>query len=154
MSLVNLTYVHETVSVYFECARCQHFCSADVRVFGEGGSNFLEGDDVGIERARASAKTAAAQTLLFVPCPACGHQPSGGNSLRRRVTVTLLLAPVAVFLVGALAFCWWEQPTFTAGAVTTMGSVALGLLTGGYNYYMSPRPWTGAGERVVFNERR
>ena len=154
MSLVKLTQVHDTVSVYFACQKCQYYCSANVRTHGQGSSNLVEGDDVGVERARLSAKTMAEQTLLFVPCPACGHQQSGGKALRRRQRVIAALGPVALLELFALIIYLFERPPLHSVAILAITCAVIGALGGAWGYYVSPRPWANARERVVFEPQR
>ena len=150
---VRRSQLETDVDVTYVCEACDVELDAVVRSFGwSNWPSFIGDDDDAKVRTEQNAIARANDTLMFVPCPKCGHRPSGRREV---VFATLARHAAGAAAAGlAMAFVAWVKGTDDATLVWSSSGVALlvALLLGYRLLAWRWQPWADARGRTVFAE--
>jgi hypothetical protein len=92
---IRQTEVEVAVDALYVCESCDVQLEATVESFGKASMpTVISDDEDGVHRARDDATERAEDTLMFVPCPKCGHRQSGRHEVVIKTVLVYLVATV------------------------------------------------------------
>ena len=141
------------VDACFVCEACDAEIDAVVQSYGfSAAPSFFGDEDSGIARAEEDAVARADDTLLFLPCPRCGHRASGRRAVVAKAIGAMLLR---MLVVGAIMFIAaqgreMDQALVIWGSLGFAGVVGLISL---YSLLTWPwHPWRNAAGRTALSD--